>query len=510
MADPVCRFTAAASTFVFRCAQDKLSLRWWDTLSAVPPCQQFHPLIFFTLSPCHFFHLVKTTIYTQSWATHTEPFEPKTMNTINRRGFMIGCTAGIAAMGQAKLNYAAFGSQEQEPNQDILLVVFLRGGCDGLSIVPVIDGPDREHLEKNRTYTAVPTEGENRAIPLLDQFGLHPAMQPLVEHFQDSELAVVHAAGLPHDTRSHFDAMRYMELGTLQQSTGEIQSASNGWLTRHLESINQAAMAAGEVDSTVMDALSVGSLQPTSLLGSQKFIGMRSARGFRFNNQGSDTNWQRQTLREMYAGNSWMHESGRQTLDAIDILEYGVPNEYVPSAGAVYPNGGFGENLKTVAQIIKMQLGLRVAAVDLGGWDTHESQGDMGGGYFSGRVGELAQGLSAFFNDVSGAGSNRNINRVTMAVMSEFGRSLKENGSRGTDHGHGNVMLVLGKRVNGGRIYGEWPGLAVEQLYDRRDLAITTDYRQVISEILTQRMGNTDIGSVFPGFQMGESMGIVG
>jgi len=426
------------------------------------------------------------------------------MNTINRRGFMIGCTAAIAAMGGTKLSYAAFGSQEQEPDQDILLVVFLRGGCDGLSVVPIIDGPDRQHLENNRTFTAVPTEGENRAIPLYNQFGLHPAMRPLVEHFQDSELAIVHAAGLNQDTRSHFDAMRYMELGT-----GEIQSASTGWLTRHLDAMNSAAMEAGEVDPSVMEALSVGALQPTSLFGSEKFIGMNSARGFRFNNQGGTVDWQRQTLRQLYTGNSWMHDSGRQTLDAIDILEYGVPNQYVPSAGATYPNGGFGENLKTVAQIIKMQLGLRVASVDLGGWDTHESQGDGGGGYFAGRVGELAQGLSAFFTDVSGTGGNQNINRVTVVVMSEFGRSLKENGSRGTDHGHGNVMLALGKRVNGGHVYGEWPGLGIEQLYDRRDLAITTDYRQVLGEILTQRMGNPDLESVFPGFSLGESMGIV-
>jgi hypothetical protein len=184
-------------------------------------------------------------------------------------------------------------------------------------------------------------------------------------------------------------------------------------------------------------------------------------------------------------------------------------NVYTPGNGAVYPNTSFGRSLQTVAQVIRMQLGLQVATLDLGGWDTHEYQGDSGAGYFFDKLAELGSGVSALLLDLSNDNGTDHTKRITVVVMSEFGRSFQENASRGTDHGHGNVMLVAGGSVNGGQIHGTWPGLATEQLYDRRDLAITTDYRRVLSEILIRRLGNPKLGAVFPGFQNYSPLGVV-
>ena len=406
-----------------------------------------------------------------------------------RRGFMVGCSAAIAAWGSG-LSFTAFGSAEAEPNQEIIIVVFLRGGMDGINVVPPIAGADRGHYEAKRAQIAVPVSGTNAALPLDSRFGLHPGLAPLHGLYQSKKLAVVHAAGLTSDTRSHFDAMQYMELGTPNN-----KSSATGWLTRHLQS------ATNLPQEIIMPAVAVGSLQPTSLLGSRESIGMTTPSDFSLGGHWFYGDSQRQALRKMYAGsNSWLHQAGIQTLDAVDVVELANPGDYVPGNGAVYPGGGFGRNLQTVAQVIRMQLGLRVATVDLGGWDTHEYQGDDGSGYFHDHLDELGRGLEAFFTDLSNDAGTDHTQRVTVVVMSEFGRSFQENASHGTDHGHGNVMFVLGGKVNGGKVHGQWPGLGVEQLYDQRDLDITTDYRRVLSEILIRRLGNPKLGAVFPGY----------
>ena len=412
------------------------------------------------------------------------------MFKLSRRGFLVGCSAAIASM-TGGLSYTAFGSAEDEPNQEIILVVFLRGGIDGINIVPPIAGDDRGHYQAKRPDLAVPATGANAALPLNERFGLHPAAAPLHDLYQAKKLAVIHAAGLTSDTRSHFDAMQYMELGTPGS-----KSSTTGWLTRHL-------LTAGNIPrKIILPALAVGNLQPAALLGSRESIGMTSPSNFDFGGHWYYEDWQRQALRDMYNnGGTWLHQAGVQTLDAVDVIEAAAPGTYTPGNGAVYPDGSFGGNLKSVAQMIKMQLGLRVATVDLGGWDTHEYQGDDGGGYFAGRLGELAAGLAAFFTDLSSYNGVDQTRRITVVVMSEFGRSFQQNASRGTDHGHGNVMLVLGGAVNGGRVFGQWPGLATDQLYDQRDLAITTDYRRVLSEILIRRLGNAQLGTIFPGYR---------
>lgn len=417
-------------------------------------------------------------------------------SSITRRGFMVGCSSAIAAMAGARLSHVAFGSAEDEPNQDILVVLFLRGGLDGLNVVFPWEGTDRGIYEVQRSELAVPTSGENQGIRLNDRFGLHGSLAPLHELFQDDKLAIIHAAGLTSDTRSHFDAMQYMELGTPDQ-----KSSNSGWLTRHLET---SPNVPGQI---VMPAASIGNLQPTSLLGNRESIGMRSPRDFSFGGNWRYGNDQRARMREMYQGDSWLHSAGVQTLDAIDVIEYAAPGEYTPANGAEYPRGGFGNSMKSIAQLIKMEVGMRVATVDFGGWDTHDYQGDEGDGYFASHLNEMGRGIHALYTDLSSHNGHDHGSRVTLVVMSEFGRSLKANGSRGTDHGHGNVMFVAGGNVNGGQIHGRWPGLT--DLYDGRDLDITTDYRQVLSEILIRRLGNPNLGIIFPNYSDYAPLGVV-
>lgn len=417
---------------------------------------------------------------------------------ITRRGFLVGCSAAIAGMAGAKLTHVAFGSPEAEPNQEVLVVVFLRGGMDGLSLVAPIAGDDRGYYEEARQRLALPITGDNKAFDLNGLLGLHVAAAPLHELYQAGKAAIVHAAGLTSDTRSHFDAMQFMELGT-----PGVKSQTTGWLTRHL------LTASNLPQQIIAPAVAASGSPPTSLAGSRETIGLTRPQDFNFNGHWFYRNWQRMALRNMYNGSTWLHSAGTQTLDAIDVIEYADPSNYAPENGATYPGNSFGTSLQTVAQMIKLQLGMRIATIDLGGWDTHEGQGDAGTGYFAGMIGSLTQGIHALMTDLSNTGGTDHSKRLTIVVMSEFGRSFKENASRGTDHGHGNVMLVVGGGVNGGQVYGQWPGLHTDQLYDRRDLAITTDYRRVLSEILIRKLGNPNLGTIFPGYGSYNPLGIV-
>ncbi len=428
---------------------------------------------------------------------------------ISRRKFMVGCSTAIAAMAGSKLTMTAFAAPEDSESQEVLLVVFLRGGADGLNLVPPIAGDDRGYYEQERQNLAIPTSGSDAALPLNQigsgafppnvQFGLHPSAAALHDLYQDGKLAIVHAAGLDLDNRSHFDMMDFMERGVPGDKT-----TGTGWLTRHLQTSPQLP---GQI---IMPALGIGYAPPASLLGSREAITLESFGVFNLNT--GPWRWRdasRAALRHFYeADSSWLHAAGTQTLDAVDVVENQDTDNYQPSNGAQYPDGSFGRQLKTIAQTIKMQVGLRVATIDLGGWDTHEYQGSDGGGYFSYALVEpLAKGLAALYTDLDGAGDQNYTKRLTVVVMSEFGRKLVMNASRGTDHGHGNVMMVLGGEVNGG-VYGDWPGLASEQLYQGRDLAITTDYRRVLSEILIRRLENPILGAVFPGYTGYEPLGV--
>jgi uncharacterized protein (DUF1501 family) len=379
-------------------------------------------------------------------------------------------------------------------NQETLVLVFLRGGMDGLNVVMPRSGADRGYYESARPDLAVPISG---ADALTSEFGLHAAVSPLLPLYQDGKLAIVLAAGLSEANRSHFDAQEYMDRGTPGSRT-----TATGWLARHLLSADNLP------PDIVMPALSVGSTQATSLLGDRETINLSGVS--RFNLDVGPWQWrdaQRLALRQMYASDgTWLHHSGLQALDAMDIVELNTTGSYTPANGAHYPGGSFSDALQVVSQMIKLDLGLRVAALDLGGWDTHSGQDS--GNYFANLLGELAGGLAAFYTDLDGSGSANHTQRLTIVVLSEFGRRLYENANRGSDHGHGNVMMVLSGNAIGG-LHGSWPGLAPHQLFDSADLAVTTDFRRVLSEILIRRMGNPHLGFVFPGYTGYAPLGVV-
>ncbi|MFZ5902773.1 MAG: DUF1501 domain-containing protein [Chloroflexota bacterium] len=410
------------------------------------------------------------------------------MNTkISRRQFMQGCSAAIAAMAGARLTNVAFAAQDSPA--DTLVVVFLRGGWDALNVVPPLAGNDRGFYEKARPGLKIP---DNMLLPLNDQFGLHPALNPLYDLYQQGHLGIVHAVGLNFDTRSHFDAMEYIELGTPGS-----KATTSGWITRHLQT------APGGT-SGLLPAIAAPS-QPTALLGATVTVSMSSVSDF--------TQWdngllaeQQAALRRLYNGDTLLHQVGLRTLDAVQAVAPVAEAEYRPSNGARYEEDELGTQLKTVAQMIKMDAGLKVATVDFGGWDMHEYESwSADDGWMPNQLRSLGSNLANFYLDLDSGYTNK----LSVVVISEFGRRLAQNDSQGTDHGHGSVMLALGGAVNGGQVYSAWPGLHNDQLYDHADLAVTTDYRQVLGELLVNRLGNPNVGEVFPGFEAGE-LGVFG
>ena len=411
--------------------------------------------------------------------------------SMDRRSFLTNCFSAAAALSGSQLTHLGFSSPKTPfvNSRQILVVIFLRGGWDALNVIPPIAGADRGYYQAARPNLTVPTSGSGAAINLDGQFGMHPAFAPLLPLYQARKLAFITAAGLDYDTRSHFDAQKFIELGT---PGGTI--ANDGWLTRHFQTSPHL------VSGMIFPALSAGGGQAMSLLGMNEAVSMSSPSAFQLNGHWSYESLQRAALRDLYNGSSWLEVAGTETLDIIDLIESTNPGNYVPAGNAAYPNNSFGDNLQSIAQLIKMQLGLHIATVDLGGWDTHENQGDDGAGYFStSLLAPLGQGLAAFYTDLAASCGNFH-QRTTVIVMSEFGRRLKENANHGTDHGHGSVMLALGGAVKGGKVYGDFPGLHNDQLYQGADLAVTTDYRRVLSEILVRQLGNPNINEVFPGY----------
>jgi uncharacterized protein (DUF1501 family) len=419
------------------------------------------------------------------------------MSDTTRRGFLVGCSAAIAGYAGSRFNTISFGAPGSNTN-DILVHVFLRGGMDGLNLIPPIGGADRGHYESARPDLQVPAAGAGAALNLGGGFGIHPSASSLFDLYQDNKLSIVHAVGFEVPNRSHFDAMQFIELGSPTNSP-----PPDGWLTRHL------ATSSNVPTNVVMPALAIGT-QQASLQGNFDAINMSNPDSFRLNTGPSQ--WrsaQRKTLRNLLNnGGSWLHQTGLQSLDALDVIELNVSGGYNPANGAVYPGGTFGDHLETVARMIKLDLGLQVATIDLGGWDTHNGQGNGSGGYFAGLVQQLSDGLANFYLDLDGAGGGNYTNRLTVIVQSEFGRRLRQNDDNGTDHGHGNTLMVLSGNALGG-LHGAWPGLDNGQLFDGADVAVTTDYRRVLSEILIRRLGNNNIGEIFPGYQDYSPLGLV-
>jgi len=368
---------------------------------------------------------------------------------------------------------------------NVVVCIFQRGGMDGLSaLIPYGEGAGYYDRRPSLAVKA-PGSGTNSAVNLDGFFGLHPSLAGFKDLYSRGKLAAVAATGSIDPTRSHFDAMRFMEQGVPGN-----KSLQTGWLGRHLE------MTAAVNDSPVR-AVGFGSLLPTSLRSSPDFaaLALESIDSYQIEGNDSYLSDIRANLEKNYHTASPvtpMENQARLVLQTVDLLQSLSGVDYVPANGAKYPDSGFGMALKQVAQLIKANVGLEVACVDLGDWDTHENQG-TNGGWFSENLKELGDGILALSKDLGSF-----MDTTTVVTMSEFGRRVEENASRGTDHGHGNVMFVAGGGVQGGQVYGTWPTLE-EAALDNGDLAITTDCRQVLAELVEKRLDNAAIDTVFPG-----------
>jgi len=415
---------------------------------------------------------------------------------MRRRSFMHGCCAGIAAMCGGRLDKLVFADNRDGVQRDVVINVFLRGGMDALSfLIPYADADyslARPRLKMTTTGQYLPLQsGQVSDIGI--NFGLHNAAAPLRTLMNNNHLAVVAAAGSPSSTRSHFEAQDYMDRGKPDDD-----SYSAGWLARYLEGTAATGIFSGISSSTNL---------ATSLQGYDGALALTSANGFTLNAHWNHQDDMRRALRLMYDVDPDLRSVAKSTLDAADYLDYAAPGSYTPTSGVVYPNNSFGASMSSLAQIVKLDIGLQAATVDLGGWDTHETQAnsDPATGTFQGLVDTLAKGLEAFWNDLVAQRS-----RVVVVVMSEFGRRLRENDNRGTDHGHAGIMLVLSTHLAKGRVYGTWPGLAREQLFDSVDVQVTTDFRRVLSEILIARTGNLTPNAIFPGYTYPGPVGLFG
>ncbi len=359
-----------------------------------------------------------------------------------------------------------------------LVVIFQRGAADGLNIVV-------PHGEQNY-YSMRPTINipQREVIDLDGLFGLHPSLASFQPLWGQKHLAIVHAAGSPDPTRSHFDAQDFMESGTPGYKNTE-----DGWLNRSLRGKS--------AKDEPFRAVALGPNLPRILAGHEPAIAVDNLRQFGVGGNNPAATPAATTFESMYASSvdSVLHGTGQETFDAVKMLKSADPSQYQPAVGANYPRGRFGDALKQTAQLIKANLGVQVAFTDIGGWDHHVNEGSTQG-QLANVLREFGQSISAFWTDLG------DLQEETVVVtMSEFGRTARENGNRGTDHGHANVMFVLGGPVRGGRVYGQWPGLAPNQLYEGRDLALTTDFRRVVGEAVYTHMGNRDLNTVFPGYE---------
>ena len=361
----------------------------------------------------------------------------------------------------------------------VLVTIFQRGAVDGLNmVVPFGDG-EYYNLRPN---IGIPKPGKTEgAINLDGFFGLHPAMKTLEKFWQSKQLAVVHSVGSPENTRSHFDAQDYMESGT-----PGIKSTRDGWLNRTMQ-------ATSGKDDSPFRAVAMTQRLPRSLYGRASSIAMTNLADFAIK-AGVYTQNLKAGFEGLYQHNATdtLNETGKETFEAVNYLKEANPAQYKPENGAVYANSQLGRSLMQIAQLIKAGVGLEVAFAVAGGWDTHVNEGGSRG-QLSNLLRDFAGSIAAFGTDLG-----KLLDDVVLITMSEFGRTARENGSRGTDHGHGNAMLIMGNSVKGGKVYSDWKGLKTDQLNEGRDLAVTTDFRDVFAEAAYKHLGGKDLAALFP------------
>lgn len=401
--------------------------------------------------------------------------------TFSRRDFMKW--SGVAALPLVAPTVVWSGTGS--PAKDVLVVVFQRGGADALNIVPPY-GDGRYYDLRPTVNIAEPESGAGAALDLDGFFGLHPSMSSLMPAYQSGSLAFVHAAGSPDPTRSHFDAQDFMELGFLGKTT-----VFDGWVNRHL----QASQAqTGET----FRAVGFGQTVPLSMRGLVTPVGLKSLESYDLVTLPGEYDPAREAILSMYAGSDLVSNTTGQLFGSIDELKLANPTQYEPANGATYPDTVFGQSMKQIGQLLRADVGVETVAVDSNGWDHHDEEAPI----LASLLTDLSDSLAAFNQDMGEGMAN-----ITVVAMSEFGRRAYENGSAGTDHGHGGLMFALGGNVNGGQVYGDWPGLQEQNLSDG-DLQVATDFRTVLGELLEKRLGNNDLSFVFPQFTGPPHLGI--
>jgi uncharacterized protein (DUF1501 family) len=406
-------------------------------------------------------------------------------NELSRREFLArtGVAAAVLAT-PAWLPEVAY-AQAEDTSRDVIVSIFLRGGADGLSLVVP--------YAENNYYTLRPTiaiprpdsTSTNRALDLNGFFGLPPAMASLLPAYRAGQLLIVHATGSTDPTRSHFDAQAYMELGVPERSI------ATGWLGRHLAS--KPPMR----PNAALRALAFNFGMPLMLAGAPNTLPIPNPANFALSGSSASASARLAWLGNAFTGQpDPLRASALNTQRTITELAAIGISSYQPAGGAVYPTSSFGTALRSTGALIRADVGVEAVQIDVGGWDTHNAQGPLTGG-MAATMRTLADAIAAFHADMVGADRLR---RVTLVVMSEFGRKAQENGSQGTDHGHGNVMFVVGGSVAGGQVMTIWPGMATGQLYQQQDLQVTIDYRDILAEIVSRRLGNAALDVVFPGY----------
>lgn len=408
---------------------------------------------------------------------------------MNRRFFLKSGSVALASLGVSlsapsflertalALNNAGNGRRKT------LIAIFQRGAVDGLNMV--VPYGERSYYDLRPSIAiAKPASGNAEAAIDLDGFfGLHPSMNSLKSIWDSRRLAIVHASGSPDNTRSHFDAQDYME-----SATPGVKSTPAGWLNRYLQAEQTEA-------SSTFRGVAMARQMPRSLQGPAPAVAISNLSDFSIR-AGRASSQVQGSLEALYdeMQNDVIRDTGKETFEAVNYLKKVNPSQHRPANGAQYPGSAFGNALLQIAQLIKAEVGLEVAFADIGGWDTHTNQGNARG-RLANLLQDFSQGISALVTDLG-----KRMDDVVILTMSEFGRTARENGGRGTDHGHANAMFVISNNVRGGKVYGNWPGLKNDQLYEGRDLALTTDFRDVFAEVATRHMGAKNLGKIFPGY----------
>jgi uncharacterized protein (DUF1501 family) len=410
----------------------------------------------------------------------------------------------MVGMGQAPMWLARAAASEGR-RRKTLVAIFMRGAADGLNIVVPFGDPQYREMRPTLGLQP-PRQDENQnngpfgpVIDLDGKFGLHAGLRPLKDLWDKKQLAIVEAAGSPDPSRSHFDAQDYMESGT-PGKTG------NGWLNR--------ALGSPGADASPLRAVALSNRVPRTLRGEYEAVALGNVQDFNISDQERLA-----ILRNMYSltPDATMRRTGKDAFEAMQIIQ-SMTKEQAPNGrgqapfapgttGPVQNNrpsynagGQLGRNLQELARLIKSDAGVEAAFAEVDGWDHHQNENNQ----LPNLLNQFSNAIAAFCQDLGDR-----MEDVIIVTMSEFGRTVHENGTGGTDHGHGSVMMVLGGAVQGGKIYGEWPGLEKEQLFEGRDLAVTTDFRTVLSELVRGHLGRNDLSPVFPGFRSGPSLGLL-